>query len=401
MNTKNSVRAPVYLNSRYVGFLLHKDGYGTFTYEDLAPDHPVLGLRFEYDPDYGSQRAVSAPTWFANLLPERGSGLRALYARQLGRSDASDFLLLVYLGGDLPGAVRVEVESELPAQMTEALEAAAARRGRPKMSFSLSGMQLKFSMLKRGDNFVLPDSGEFGDWIVKLPSNVYPAMPANENTMMTWASAGGIRIPEHHLVSAEQLSGLPEGVIGEGELAFAVRRFDRSPEGRVHQEDFAQVLDAIPAAKDRGSQELIGRVVLDECPEYDFEEYVRRLTFCVISGNTDEHLKNWSLQYPDARSPRLSPAYDLASVTAYSQFRNDVLTLAIAGQPDTRYLELGHFRQFAESLEADPNLTSAVVVNTVQALRDSWPAISIDPQVPGFVAEHVQHRLSTLPLAKA
>lgn len=321
MKTSSLARARVYLNSRYIGFLLHKDGFGTFTYEDLAPDHPVLGLRFEYDPDYGSERAVSVPTWFANLLPERGSGLRALYARLLGRSDVSDFLLLVYLGEDLPGAVRVEVEGELPAQMSEALEAAEARHGRPKMSFSLSGMQLKFSMLKRGDKFILPDSGEFGDWIVKLPSNVYADMPANENAMMTWASAAGLEVPEHQLVPAGRLSGLPEGVIGEDELAFAVRRFDS--------------------------------------------------------------------------------AYDLASVTSYPQFRNDVLTLAIAGQPDTRYLELRHLRKFAESLEADPNIASAVVIETVRRLRDSWPAISSDPQVPSFVTAHVQRRLSTLPLAQA
>jgi serine/threonine-protein kinase HipA len=109
-------------------------------------------------------------------------------------------------------------------------------------------------------------------------------MPANEYAMMTWASMAGINVPEHLLVSAERLDGLPEGVIGEGEPAYAVRRFDRSPAGRVHQEDFAQILDAIPAAKDRGSQDLIGRVILDECPEDDFAEYLRRLTFCVIAG---------------------------------------------------------------------------------------------------------------------
>lgn len=29
------------------------------------------------------------------------------------------------------------------------------------------------------------------------------------------------------------------------------------------------------------------------------------------------HLKNWSLVYPDRRTPRLSPAYDFVSTIAY------------------------------------------------------------------------------------
>ena len=98
MNTSIAARASVYLNNRYVGVLQYKDGYGSFKYEDLEPGHPVLGLRFEYDPDYASSPEVSVPTWFANLLPERGSGLRVFYSRQLGLSDVNDFLLLISLG---------------------------------------------------------------------------------------------------------------------------------------------------------------------------------------------------------------------------------------------------------------------------------------------------------------
>ncbi len=381
--------------------LQHRGGRGSFKYEDLAPGHPILGLRFEYDPDYGSRPEVSVPSWFANLLPERGSGLRRLYSRQLGRSDISDFLLLLYLGHDLPGAVRIEADSALPSQMAEVLEIAATAGKKNEISFSLSGMQLKFSMLQSADEFALPHAGEFGDWIVKLPSDVYPDMPANEQSMMTWASEIGIEVPDHRLVTAEQLHGLPDGLIGEGDLAFAVRRFDRTHAGRVHQEDFAQVLDAIPAAKDRGSHELIGRVLLDECPATDFHEYVKRLVFCIVSGNTDEHLKNWSLQYADTRSARLSPAYDLEAVTSYSRFRNDRLTLPIAGLDETRLLEVRHFKKFAETLGADVDETTTIVRDAVRQLRNTWPQVSDDPYMPAFIKEHIDGRVRHLPLMQA
>nr|WP_244617037.1 MULTISPECIES: HipA domain-containing protein [unclassified Rhizobium] len=37
--------------------------------------------------------------------------------------------------------------------------------------------------------------------------------------------------------------------------------------------------------------------------------------------NGDMHLKNWSLIYPDRRTPALSPAYDLLSTIPISKVR--------------------------------------------------------------------------------
>jgi serine/threonine-protein kinase HipA len=398
MNTSIVARASAYLNDRYVGSLQYKDGYGSFKYEDLEPDHPVLGLRFEYDPDYASNPEVSIPKWFVNLLPERGSGLRVMYSRQLGRSDVSDFLLLMYLGHDLPGAIRVEADGALPVAMARALEKANVAQGGANISFSLSGMQVKYSMREDGEGFTVPAIGELGDWIVKLPSSAYPRLPENEYSMMTWASAAGIDVPDHRLVTGELLRGLPNGQIEKGEIAYAVRRFDRTSTLRIHQEDFAQILDLPPAQKDRGSQELVGEVLLNECPEIDFQEYIRRLVFCVVSGNTDEHLKNWSLRYPDMRSARLSPAYDLAAATSYPQLQYSKLTLPIAGQDDTRLITLRYFQEFSENLSTDVDVTTSVVRDTIQRLKVTWPTISNDPQTPEFVKEHVDNRVRYLPL---
>jgi serine/threonine-protein kinase HipA len=47
------------------------------------------------------------------------------------------------------------------------------------------------------------------------------------------------------------------------------------------------------------------------------QEFVRRIVFSAAIGNTDMHLKNWTLLYPDGRTPKLSPAYDLVSTIAY------------------------------------------------------------------------------------
>ncbi|MFF1836807.1 type II toxin-antitoxin system HipA family toxin [Streptomyces sp. NPDC058231] len=398
-----TTRARVLLGDRRVGTLHYVQGRSFFEYEDLEPDHPVFGLTFEYDPDVAAQAVTGVPSWFANLLPERESALRRIYNQQLGRREVPDFLLLVHLGQDLPGAVRVEAEAELPGEMSEALEEARTTASKQSpIGFSLSGMQLKFSMRHGGTGFTLPSAGDLGEWIVKLPSGRHTDLPANEYLVMSWARSIGIDVPEHHLIPLNSLSGLPEEYFEGGESAFAVRRFDRTSGGRVHQEDFAQVFNLVPADKDRGRQELIARVLLENCPE-DFDEYLRRIVFCIAVGNNDEHLKNWSLRYADALTPRLSPAYDLLSVTSYAAFRKQGLTLSIDGQTDMRYISRDHFRRFAEGLEdhaVDPAHVLDVVDATVGEMRESLPTISQIEGAPDAVVTHLKERFNLLPLLR-
>lgn len=48
----------------------------------------------------------------------------------------------------------------------------------------------------------------------------------------------------------------------------------------------------------------------------DVQEFVRRFVAFILMGNTDAHLKNWALLYPDGVTPQLSPLYDPVCVTA-------------------------------------------------------------------------------------
>jgi serine/threonine-protein kinase HipA len=57
-------------------------------------------------------------------------------------------------------------------------------------------------------------------------------------------------------------------------------------------------------------------VIAAEAPD-DAPEFIRRLTFSALIGNADMHLMNWSLIYPDRRTPQLSPAYDVWSTVVY------------------------------------------------------------------------------------
>ena len=80
--------------------------------------------------------------------------------------------------------------------------------------------------------------------------------------------------------------------------------------------DFAQVFGVFPDDKYKGSYREILRILAIETDERSIIQFIRRLTYSVLIGNGDMHLKNWSLIYLDRHRPTLAPAYDLLSTLA-------------------------------------------------------------------------------------
>jgi serine/threonine-protein kinase HipA len=396
MSLTDAATAGVFLGDRRVGTLSYRDGNTWFDYEDRDPAHPVLGQAFEANPDKRRAASGAVPEWFANLLPEQGSGLRNLVGQELGRANPHDFQVLMFLGEDLPGNVRVVFESDVPA--IPELDARSHDDGAGKVRFSLAGVQAKFSMRWEGKGLVLPMSGQGGDWIVKLPDRRFPEVPANEYSMLRWAKLIGIDVPDIRLITGAELIGLPEGLIRPQEHAFAVRRFDRLAEGRVHQEDFAQIREIAVASKyDRATYSGLARFINAICPQ-DVDEYLRRLTAVVVMGNLDAHLKNWTLRYPDGVTARLSPAYDFVSVSSYDEFRAEELAFPVNGGKVAKLITLDNFRSLARRAHLDAGHVTSIVKATAEALVDTWPQVREEPTIPPFVAAHIDQRLKSLPL---
>src|ERR1035437_4733097 len=233
-----------------------QDGKNLFAFDDsysnLGPSRPVLSLSFNTP---GNEEAterklreiyssrMKLPPFFSNLLPE--GVLREYMVKRLKIHHDHEFDLLMALGASLPGAIRA-----LPAD--ELLQAAINYRtgtthavpDETPIKFSLGGSQLKFSMIERGGRFTLEDGKE--EWIVKPPHPTHPNVPANEYTMMRLAAAAGIQTPEVKLVKLDDidLAGMVGISIPQWETwAYAIKRYDRTTEGRVHVEDLAQVFN--------------------------------------------------------------------------------------------------------------------------------------------------------------
>ena len=56
---------------------------------------------------------------------------------------------------------------------------------------------------------------------------------------------------------------------------------------------------------------------LSQEPARDVQEFVNRFVVFILMGNTDAHLKNWAMVYPDGVNPVLAPLYDPVCVTAF------------------------------------------------------------------------------------
>lgn len=378
-------RFEVALRGRRVGELRVTEDVTRFVFDEAYlgdPEREVLGLRFEEEPRRERRANMRLPPWFSNLLPE--GALRDWIAEQRGVSVTREAELLAEVGMDLPGAVAVlppDVETIRSKEREPVVDHNAPRPNLWK--FSLAGVQLKFSMLAKGERFTAPASGEDGQWIVKLPDANFEHVPANERAMMELARRAGIDVPETRLVHRDAIEGIPEHLWPKSEIyAYAVRRFDRSPDGgRVHMEDFAQVRDFYHERKYEGAFETIAALVYRGRDRRSLEEFVRRLAFIVLIQNADAHLKNWSLLYTDPRVPVLSPAYDLVCTGVYSGIDRD-LGLRLDGSRRFEDASLASFERLQRKLGIAGSPTFAELAEAVvdRALA-AWP--EIEPLLDG------------------
>lgn len=268
------------------------------------------------------------PVYFQNLLPEGHNRERLAKERKCGTDD--EFDLLAAAGHDLMGAVEVE---PVPAKegVPESVRSWHTTIGKDVLepgfveypvedAAAIPGVVTKFSAVQDGRRYIIKRHGAPGSYILKLPTLTHPELAENEATGFALLRALKINCAEASIIAREDAE-LPD-VIPFSHL-LAVKRFDRGPNGaRIHMEEFAQILQFAPKHKygydliDDYSSILNVLENLSDQPAIDTVEFVRRFVAFILMGNTDAHLKNWAVIYPDGRNPRLSPAYDPVCVTA-------------------------------------------------------------------------------------
>ncbi|MDA8520841.1 type II toxin-antitoxin system HipA family toxin [Acidovorax sp. NCPPB 4044] len=306
------------------------------------PDRPVLSLSYRGDDEAATRQILQSardarlvrtdgrwPVYFQNLLPEGHN--RDRLARERGCGPDDEFELLAAAGHDLMGALEVEpmpphegvpevVRHWHTTQGLDVLEPGFVEYP-VEDAASLPGVVTKFSAVQDGRRYTVHRKGQAGSVILKLPTSAHPDLVANEAACYRLAAALGLHCAEARVISRAEAE-LPEHVPFDDILA--VQRFDHLPGGgRIHMEEFNQVLGYAPRQKyGRGIAHDWATMlrVLDRLsarPVQDTREFLARMVAFILMGNTDAHLKNWALLYPDGRTPQLAPLYDPVCVSAF------------------------------------------------------------------------------------
>lgn len=268
------------------------------------------------------------PVFFQNLLPEGHNRDRLAAQRHCDRDD--EFEMLAAAGHDLMGALEVEPVSKdlaIPDSVRHwhtALGLDVLEPGFVEMpvedAASLPGVVTKFSAVHDGRRYVVKRHGAAGSYILKLPSTKHPDLVANEFTGYQLCKALNLDCAEATVINRAEAE-LPEHV--EFDEILAVKRFDRKDGRRVHMEEFSQAIGYAPKHKyGKGIQQDFVQMLrmLDRYstrPAQDTREFLGRFVGFILMGNTDAHLKNWALLYPNGVEPHLAPLYDPVCVAAF------------------------------------------------------------------------------------
>ena len=377
------------LHGRLVGYLVgFQDGHNILTFaDDFKSDATRPTFSLITHPDFPRAEKLMAEPWsrdhrlhptLSNLLPE--GVLRELIAQGLKVHVDNEFQLFSYLGGDLPGALVAEPmePEEVPPSLLSAhgqVKAVKFERGARENRFSLAGIQMKFSMRQKDGRYNLSKGNALGDWIVKTPSTKHKDVSVNEFTAMTLASVAGVDVPEIKLVDLDKLDNLPPINLPDEKLAFAIKRFDRNDNQRIHMEDFAQVLVKYPHEKyDSASYEQLANILYNYSGDglADTQQFARRLLVNILLANGDAHIKNWSLLYSDQVTPRLSPAYDIVTTKVYIE--NERRYALNLGKTKEWYdVTYANFEAWAKRAGVPWRAIKPHLDDTMEKARSVWP----------------------------
>ena len=260
---------------------------------------------------------------------------------------------------------------------------------------SVPGVQPKLSLhLERGNDAShtrLTLVGLEGDYILKPQSPHWRHLPEAEFFCMLLARKCRIATADFGLIP-----------LNSGELAYITKRMDRNRGTLLHMEDFCQILNKMTSQKYNGSMEQIGKALrtYSDAPGLDCIRFFELAVFSFLTGNSDMHLKNFSLIRRENGAYELSPAYDLVPVNLILPEDTEELALTLNGKKN--HLKRRDFEAFAQTLKLSPvqsekalgRILNAVAANLPFTLEASRLPDDMTQELAKLVAERME-RLKT------
>jgi len=175
--------------------------------------------------------------------------------------------------------------------------------------------------------------GLWGRYILKPQIDLYDSLPELEDVTMHLAELSKIRVVPHSLIRFK-----------DGELCYITQRIDRMKNGaKIPMEDLCQLSERLTEYKYKGSYEQIAKIIMkySSAPMLDLVNFWEVVLFSWITGNSDMHLKNFSLYNIQNEEYVLTPAYDLLSTALALPQDSEELALTLNGKK--RKIDKGDF----------------------------------------------------------
>lgn len=251
--------------------------------------------------------------------------------------------------------------------------------------FTVPGVQKKLSLhlVSDGSKPRLTLVNYPTGYILKPQVAEFEALPESEQLIMEMADMAGISTVPHALIK------------GSGGLAYITKRVDRNLTKdnieMLAMEDFCQLDLRLTEDKYRGSYERCAKIIKKYSSRIgiDITEFYIRLVFCFIVGNSDMHLKNFSLIETTEGSQEyvLSPAYDLLPVNANLPEDKEQFALTMNGKK--MHILKGDFLKFASSCDI-PRKTAIKLIQNLVSYTPKWLKMCDDSILPDDLKERLR-----------
>lgn len=250
--------------------------------------------------------------------------------------------------------------------------------------FTVPGVQKKLSLhLSDEDTPRLTLVNYPTGYILKPQTDEYIALPEMEYLIMQMAETSGIKTVPYALLR------LPSQ---DNSYAYITKRIDRTNGKMLAMEDFCQLDGRLTEDKYRGSYERCGKIISEysELKGLDHTELFIRIVFSFAVGNSDMHLKNFSLIETAENSNKyiLSAAYDMLSTNVVIPTDKEELALTINGKKQN--IRRKDFIKFAETIGIAEK-TADKMIEKIVKLKDKYIAMCRESYMPDDMKETLEN----------
>ena len=191
-------------------------------------------------------------------------------------------------------------------------------------------------------------------YILKPQTKEYPCLPEAEYLVMQMAEKAKIKTVPHALIRIKAQ---------DNALAYITKRIDRRDGKMLAMEDFCQLDGRLTEDKYKGSYERCAKIIRKYSSRagLDITELFIRVVFSYIVGNSDMHLKNFSLIESDENSGSyiLSDGYDMLPVNTVNPADTEQTALTMNGKK--RNLHRNDFLKFADACQIDRAVAGKII----------------------------------------